>query len=167
MPAVAQKVFRFEGFTLDLTRRSLRAGDRVVELRPKSFDVLAYLVERAGRPAGKDEIIQAVWPDVTVTEESLTRCVSDIRLALDDGAQRIIKTLPRRGYVLAAPVTGTARQLGDLARSTRSRIPLHRRTTGRRSPSWRSRTSPAIQASSISATASPTTSSPSCRGSPA
>jgi adenylate cyclase len=41
--------------------------------------------------------------DVTVTEESLTRCVSDIRLALDDGAQRIIKTLPRRGYVLAAP----------------------------------------------------------------
>jgi adenylate cyclase len=106
MAAVAQKVFRFEGFTLDLTRRSLRAGDRTIELRPKSFDVLAYLVERAGRPAGKDEIIQAVWPDVTVTEESLTRCVSDIRLALDDGAQRIIKTLPRRGYVLAAPVTG-------------------------------------------------------------
>jgi adenylate cyclase len=107
MPAVAQKVFRFEGFTLDLTRRSLRAGDRVVELRPKSFDVLAYLVERAGRPAGKDEVIQAVRPDVTVTEESLTRCVSDIRLALDDGIQRIVKTLPRRGYVLAAPVTGT------------------------------------------------------------
>ncbi len=107
MAAVAQKLFRFEGFTLDLTRRSLRAGDRVVELRPKSFDVLAYLVECAGRPAGKDEIIQAVWPDVTVTEESLTRCVSDIRLALDDGTQRIIKTLPRRGYVLAAPVTGT------------------------------------------------------------
>src|SRR5262249_31998633 len=66
-----------------------------------------YLVERAGRPAGKDEIIQAVWPDVTVTEESLTRCVSDIRLALDDSRQRIIKTLPRRGYMLAAPATGT------------------------------------------------------------
>jgi adenylate cyclase len=106
MSAVAQKVFRFEGFTLDLTRRSLRAGDRVIELRPKSFDVLAYLVERAGRPAGKDEIIQAVWPAVTVTEESLTRCVSDIRLALDDSRQRIIKTLPRRGYLLAAPATG-------------------------------------------------------------
>src|SRR5262245_60485211 len=107
MAAVAQKVFRFEGFTLDLTRRSLRAGDRSIELRPKSFDVLAYLVERAGTPAGKDEIIQAVWRDVTVTEESLTRCVSDIRLALDDSRQRIIKTLPRRGYLLAAPATGT------------------------------------------------------------
>jgi adenylate cyclase len=107
MAAVPQKVFRFEGFTLDLTRRSLRAGDRSIELRPKSFDVLAYLVERAGTPAGKDEIIQAVWPDVTVTEESLTRCVSDIRLALDDSRQRIIKTLPRRGYLLAAPATGT------------------------------------------------------------
>src|SRR5262245_25901731 len=108
MAVVAQKMFRFEGFTLDLTRRSLRAGDRVIELRPKSFDVLAYLVERAGRPVGKDEIIQAVWPGVTVTEESLTRCISDIRLALDDSAQRIIKTLPRRGYVLAAPAIGTA-----------------------------------------------------------
>src|SRR5262249_10397220 len=116
MPAVAQKVFRFEGFTLDLTRRSLRAGGRVVELRPKSFDVLAYLVEHAGRPAGKNEIIQAVWPDVTVTEESLTRCVSDVRLALDDSAQRIVKTLPRRGYVLAAPVT--AATPGDSAVST-------------------------------------------------
>src|SRR5262245_55049207 len=113
MAAVAQKVFSFEGFALDLTRRSLRAGDRVIELRPKSFDVLAYLVERAGKPAGKDEIMQAVWPHVTVTEDSLTRCVSDIRLALDDSGQRIIKTLPRRGYVLAAPVTDT--DAGDSA----------------------------------------------------
>jgi TolB-like protein len=107
MTAISQKVFRFEGFTLDLMRRSLRAGDRIIELRPKSFDVLAYLVERASRPAGKDEIIQSVWSDVTVTEESLTRCISDIRLVLDDGAQRIIKTLPRRGYMLAAPVVCT------------------------------------------------------------
>jgi adenylate cyclase len=64
-------------------------------------------------PPGKDEIIQAVWPDVTVTEESLTRCVSDIRLALNDSRQRIIKTLPRRGYMLAAPATGT--DAGDTA----------------------------------------------------
>src|SRR5215470_13855792 len=107
MSGIAQKVFRFEGFTLDLTRRSLRAGNRVIELRPKSFEVLAYLVEHAGKPAAKDDIIQAVWPNVTVTEESLTRCVSDIRLALDDSRQRIIKTLPRRGYVLAAPIVGS------------------------------------------------------------
>jgi adenylate cyclase len=105
MSAVAQKVFRFEGFTLDLMRRSLRAGDRSIELRPKSFDVLAYLVEHAGTPASKNEIIRTVWSDVTVTEESLTRCISDIRLALSDTGQRIIKTLPRRGYLLAAPAT--------------------------------------------------------------
>ena len=107
MAEVARKVLKFEGFTLDLTRRSLRAGDRDIELRPKSFDVLAYLVEHAGRPASREEIIEAVWPDVMVTEESLTRCVSDIRLALDDSVQRIIKTLPRRGYVLAASAIGT------------------------------------------------------------
>jgi adenylate cyclase len=107
MNEVARKMFSFEGFTLDLTRRSLRAGVRDIELRPKNFDVLAYLVEHAGKPATRDEIIQAIWSDVTVTEESLTRCVSDIRLALGDGAQRIIKTLPRLGYVLAAPVVCT------------------------------------------------------------
>jgi TolB-like protein/Tfp pilus assembly protein PilF len=60
---------------------------------------------------GKDELLQALWPGVVVTEESLTRCVSDIRHALGDEGQQIIKTLPRRGYMVAAPVStadGTA-----------------------------------------------------------
>jgi adenylate cyclase len=76
-----------------------------VELRPKSFEVLCYLVENAGRIVTKDELIKAVWPDVVVTEESLTRCVSDVRNAIGDGAQAMIKTIPRRGYRFAAPVS--------------------------------------------------------------
>ena len=104
MDEIARKVFRFEGFTLDVMRRSLRRGNDDAQLRPKSFDVLCYLVENAGRPLSKNEIIAAVWPNVIVTDESLTRCVSDVRLALRDGDQRIIKTLPRHGYVFAALV---------------------------------------------------------------
>jgi DNA-binding winged helix-turn-helix (wHTH) protein len=108
MDEIARKVFHFEGFALDVMQRTLRHGSEDAELRPKSFDVLRYLVENTGRLVTKDEIIAAVWPKVIVTDESLTRCVSDVRLALHDRGQRIIKTVPRRGYVFASPVSEAA-----------------------------------------------------------
>lgn len=105
MDAVAARRLRFEGFTLDLMRRSLRDGEREVELRAKSFDALCYLAERAGRLVTKDEIIGAVWPNVAASDDSLARCISDVRQALRDSDQRIIKTVTGRGYVFAAPVS--------------------------------------------------------------
>ena len=104
MHTVAHTVFRFEGYALDVTRGLLSADDREIPLRPKSFEVLRYLVENADRLISKDELMQVIWPSVTVTDDLLKRCVSDVRLALGDGEQRIIKTVPRRGYVFAAPV---------------------------------------------------------------
>jgi adenylate cyclase len=98
-------MLRFEDYTLDVVRGSLRTTDRDVELRPKSFEVLCYLVENAGRVVTKQELIKSVWPNVVVTEESLTRCVSDVRNAIGDGDHTIIKTIPRRGYRFAAPVS--------------------------------------------------------------
>jgi adenylate cyclase len=105
MRAGGQKVFCFEGCTLDLKRGSLRTENRDIELRPKSFALLRYLVENAGRLVPKDELIKAVWPKVIVTDESLARCVSDVRKALGDADQRIVKTMTRRGYLFASPVT--------------------------------------------------------------
>jgi adenylate cyclase len=98
-----EREFKFEGFTLDLRRGCLRGAGGEIELRPKSFEVLRYLVENAGRLVPKDELIKAVWPNLVVTDESLTRCVSDVRLALGDRSQQIIRTVPRRGYLLAVP----------------------------------------------------------------
>jgi class 3 adenylate cyclase len=63
--------------------------------------VLRYLVENAGRLVPKNEIIKAIWPNVIVGDESLARCISDVRLALRDRGQRIVRTVPRRGYLLA------------------------------------------------------------------
>jgi TolB-like protein/DNA-binding winged helix-turn-helix (wHTH) protein len=103
-PAV-EKPYGFAGYTLDLRQGCLRAGDREIELRPKSFALLRYLVENAGRLVPKDELVTALWPNVVVTDESLTRCVSDVRLAIHDNGQHIIKTVPRRGYMLAAAVS--------------------------------------------------------------
>jgi TolB-like protein/DNA-binding winged helix-turn-helix (wHTH) protein len=96
-------VLHFESFALDPARRTLMRGEREVQLRPKSFDVLACLAGHAGHVVTKDELLSAVWPGVVVTEESLSRCVSDIRAALGDADQRLVKTVPRRGYVFAMP----------------------------------------------------------------
>jgi adenylate cyclase len=99
------KMFQFEGFTLDVARRSLRAADRTVALRPKSFEVLRYLVENADRLVTKEELIKAIWPNVVVTDESLAHCVSEVRQALGDSKQTIIATMPRSGYRFAAAVS--------------------------------------------------------------
>ena len=97
-------MFKFEGYTLDVARGCLRTADREVELRPKSFEVLRYLVQSGGRLVTKDEIIKSIWPNVIVTDESLAQCISEVRQAIGDGGS-IIKTVPRRGYRFVAPVS--------------------------------------------------------------
>jgi TolB-like protein/tetratricopeptide (TPR) repeat protein len=101
---VLHKVYRFEGYALDVTRGCLRTENGEVELRPKSFDVLRYLLENAERLVSKEELLKSVWPKVIVTEDSLTRCVSEVRRALGDDDHRLIKTVPGRGYVFATAV---------------------------------------------------------------
>lgn len=96
--------YRFHAFTLDLDRGCLRLGMHPVELRPKSFELLRFMVERSGRLLAKAQLLDAIWPNVTVTEDSLTRCISEIRAAIGDRDQTIIQTVPRRGYLFAAHV---------------------------------------------------------------
>src|SRR3989442_900099 len=94
----------FNGFTLDLPRGCLRRGDGEIRLRPKLFDVLRYLVQNRGRLISKDELIGAVWPNAFVTDNSLVQCMIEIRRALDDDGQTMIRTVPRRGYILDGQV---------------------------------------------------------------
>jgi DNA-binding winged helix-turn-helix (wHTH) protein len=96
---------QFASFTLDFDRLCLFGPHGPAKLRPKSFEVLRYLVDHVGRVVGKDELIKAVWPDVTVTDESLTHCISEVRHVLGDEGQRIIKTVPKRGYLLDVPIS--------------------------------------------------------------
>ncbi len=106
MHTVAPKTFGFDIFTLDLQCCTLLRGRDEIQLRPKSFDVLRYLVEHAGRLVSKEELIEAIWPDLYVTEDSVVQCIGDIRAALGDDAHRIVKTVPRRGYLFAAELSG-------------------------------------------------------------
>ncbi len=103
-----QKLFHqthsFDEFTLDLTRGCLQHGQEEIKLRPKSFEVLKYLVDNNGRLISKDELIRAVWVDTAVTDDSLVQCLKDIRHALRDEAQQIIKTVHGRGYIFDTEV---------------------------------------------------------------
>ncbi len=81
----------------------LRAADGAeVVLRPKTAQVLVCLVARCGQVVSRDDLIDAVWPGVHVTENGLTQCVAEIRRALGPQAV-LLRTLPRRGYVLDIP----------------------------------------------------------------
>jgi adenylate cyclase len=108
-------MLQFEGYTLDIARNSLRAADREVALRRKSFELLRYLVENSDRLVTKEELLKAIWPNVIVTDESLMHCVSEVRQALGDSKQTIIVTVPRCGYRFAAPVVRVATNAANVA----------------------------------------------------
>ena len=103
-PDTRHREYRFGNFTLDLNSGFLRRGDEQVSLRPKAFDALVFLIERHGRLVTKAELIEALWPDTAVTDNSLAHCLLEIRRAVGDESQQIIRTVARRGYVFAAPI---------------------------------------------------------------
>lgn len=94
--------YRFGPFVLDLNRSSLSGEGREVTLRPKPQALLAYLAANRGRVVSKDELLSAVWPDVFVTEDSLTQTVREIRKALGSEHEHLIRTISKRGYLLEA-----------------------------------------------------------------
>jgi TolB-like protein/DNA-binding winged helix-turn-helix (wHTH) protein len=92
--------YQFGPFLLDERERRLTREGQVVHLQPKSFEVLLYLLEHAGHLVEKNEVLDAVWRDSIVTENSLTVCIRQIRIALEDRADSpvYIETVPAAGY---------------------------------------------------------------------
>jgi len=91
--------FDFGPFQLDESRRALRLNAREVSLQPRVFDLLVYLVRKRDRVVSKDELLDALWPNVTVTEGSLQRAISLLRTALREGGmEETVRSFPRIGY---------------------------------------------------------------------
>jgi TolB-like protein/DNA-binding winged helix-turn-helix (wHTH) protein len=103
------QVVRLGGVTVDVSGETLRdSAGRIVPLRAQSFAVLRHLIDRAGAVVTKEELATAVWKGVAVTDDSLVQCVRDIREALGDEAQAVLRTVPRRGYRLDLPPAAAA-----------------------------------------------------------
>ena len=89
-----------------------------VALRSQSAEVLSYLAVNAGTLVTKDALIEAVWAETFVTDDSVVQCIGDIRRALGDADHKIVQTFPRKGYKLVVPEAPKIE-----ARSGHNRIP--------------------------------------------
>jgi DNA-binding winged helix-turn-helix (wHTH) protein/tetratricopeptide (TPR) repeat protein len=99
--------YRFGPYTLEPDeRRILGEGASPIELTAKAFDLLALLVGRAEQLVTKDEILEAVWQEVSIAESNVTTTISMIRKALqEDSEHRYIETVPKKGYRFVAAVS--------------------------------------------------------------
>ena len=95
--------YAFGAFTLDIERGALFKGDEEIKLRPQSFEVLRILIARRGKLVSREELHTALWGQKVVTDDSLGHCLIDIRKALGDSDKKIVRTLPRRGYIFTPP----------------------------------------------------------------
>jgi DNA-binding winged helix-turn-helix (wHTH) protein len=94
----------FSAFRIDRRAGELTRAGAPIPLRPKTWAVLVYLAERPGMLVTRDELLDAVWPDVAVTPDTLTKSIGELRLALGDdaAAPRFISTVHRRGFRFTA-----------------------------------------------------------------
>jgi len=112
---VASRQYEFGQYRLDTEARLLfRKGVRMV-LTPKTVDLLIALVAAEGKPIGKEELLQKVWPDTVVEEGSLTSHISILRKALGEGHRepQFIETIPKRGYRFVGTVQQIVGGTGD------------------------------------------------------
>jgi len=118
-----KRLFVFDRYRLDEQERQLLLGTQVVPLPPKVFDLLAVLVQNAGRLLTKQELLDRVWPGIAVEEGSLTRGISSLRKVLGSAVdgQDYIQTVSKRGYRFISQVRETA---GDELHGTGLGIPL-------------------------------------------
>jgi predicted ATPase/DNA-binding winged helix-turn-helix (wHTH) protein len=96
--------YQFGEYTLDLGKGSLLRAGEEIKLRPKVYEALKYFVENPGRLISKQELMEAVWAEAFVTDDSLVQCTAELRRALGS-SQQFLKTVPKRGYIFHAEVT--------------------------------------------------------------
>ena len=96
----------FQSFRLDSANQCLWQGEGRVQITPKGFDVLRYMVENAGRLITQDELLEALWPETYVNQEVLRKYILEIRKVLGDRPEKpaFIETVTKRGYRFIAPV---------------------------------------------------------------
>ena len=118
-------VLAFGDHRLDIKRRELRRGTELIDLEPKVFDLLAFLVEHRDRVVSKDDLLQEVWGGRIVSESTVTTRINAVRRALgDDGtAQRLVRTFTRKGIRFVGEVTEMSDPAAPIASDPPSRTP--------------------------------------------
>jgi len=104
MTTEASKVFFFDDVKVELRTGEVFKAGAAVALEPKVFKLLVFLIENRDRLVEKDEILDVVWKDVNVTENSLASAIAKLRRVLGDDSKtgKYIQTLQARGYRFVA-----------------------------------------------------------------
>lgn len=93
------RMLRFGKFQVDPGRHELLLGEEAIDLQPKVFELLVFLIEHRDRLVPKEELLGAIWPGVIVLEGSLQRVISLLRRVLrSGGCEDYIRTYHRLGY---------------------------------------------------------------------
>jgi DNA-binding winged helix-turn-helix (wHTH) protein len=102
----ATRDFRLGDWLVQPNLNRLSSDEKVVQIEPKLMDVLVFLATKAGEVVSKNDITDAVWPDVFITESVITRSIAGLRRAFGDDAKSplYIETISKRGYRLIAEV---------------------------------------------------------------
>src|SRR5215471_6189189 len=110
-------IYQFNGVRVDLRAFQAFRGDGPLSMEPKAFEVLVFMIENRGRLVEKQEILDRVWPDTSVTENAMTRVIAQLRRVLGDDAKeaRYIETVPRKGYRFIASVQEFSNGVGEAA----------------------------------------------------
>src|SRR5690606_26008754 len=107
MSSTNGKIYEFGGFRLQPGESVLEKNGEPITLKQKAFLTLVCLVESAGKLVEKSELLDRVWENSFVEEASVSKCIWEIRNALDDDSKssKFIQTVPKRGYRFIADVT--------------------------------------------------------------
>lgn len=109
MSSSDNSLYAFGEFQIDSGRRLVLRQGQAITLTPKPYELLLLLVQRAGQPVSKDELLKGLWPDTIAEENNLAVTVSALRRTLGErrGERQFIVTLPGVGYQFVMPVTVT------------------------------------------------------------
>src|SRR5688500_4417914 len=98
--------FRLGDWSICQAEGTLCRGDRLTRLEPRIMDLLVYLAAEPGKVVPKEELLEVVWGGAFVEEGVLSQAIHSLRKALGDDARQphFVQTIPKRGYLLVAPV---------------------------------------------------------------
>ncbi len=131
---VQHRVYLFDSFQLDVTRRKLLSSSGVVlPLNSRAMEALLLLVANAGEVMDRRRLMQAIWPHTIVEDNNLNQCILAIRKALGEvgGSNRFVMTVPGRGFCFVCPVQ---LRIQESAEDTTQRPTLHQ--AGWRGPAF-------------------------------
>lgn len=129
-------VFQFDPFRFDAEQGTLSGPSGDTYLRPKTAQLLQYLLNHPEQMVSKQALFDHLWPDSVVTEHTLSQSIKDLRQALADDAKnpRFIKTLPKRGFQWLVEVSVEVKVEADVVESVPTKI-----TTSQDTPPYQSR----------------------------